>query len=58
MIGMSAAIVQGVPGSTIDVDFWMDLPERQYMRPMNRSWRKAAPFHGLNCVAARHGFEP
>jgi hypothetical protein len=34
LIGMSAAIVQGVPGSTIDVDLWIDLPVRQYMRPM------------------------
>ncbi len=34
LIGMSAAIFQGVPGSTIDVDFWINLPARQYMRPM------------------------
>jgi hypothetical protein len=34
LIGMSAAIFQGVPGSTIDVDFWINLPEGQYMRPM------------------------
>jgi hypothetical protein len=31
---MSAAIVHGVPGSTIDVDVWINLPERQYMRPI------------------------
>jgi len=35
LIGMSAAIVQGVPGSTIDVDLWIDLPERQYIRALN-----------------------
>jgi hypothetical protein len=34
LIGMSAAIVQGVPGSTIDIDLWINLPERQYMRPV------------------------
>ena len=34
LIGMSAAIVQGVPGSTLDVDLWIDLPERQHMRPV------------------------
>jgi hypothetical protein len=34
MIGMSAAIVQGVPGSTIDIDLWINLPERQYMKPV------------------------
>lgn len=32
LIGMSAAIVQGVMGATLDVDLWMDLPPRQYMR--------------------------
>jgi len=32
LIGMSAAIVQGVPGSTIDVDLWINLPARHYMR--------------------------
>lgn len=31
---MSAAIFQGVPGSTIDVDFWINLPARQNMRPV------------------------
>ncbi len=34
LIGMSAAIFQGVPGSTIDVDFWINLPARQNMRPV------------------------
>ncbi len=32
LIGMSAAVLQGVPVATIDVDFWLDLPARQ-MRP-------------------------
>ena len=32
---MSAAIVQGVMGTTLDVDFWIDLPARQYMRVQN-----------------------
>ena len=35
LIGMSAALLQGVPVSTIDVDFWIDLPPRQYMRAIN-----------------------
>jgi hypothetical protein len=35
LIGMSAAIIQGVPGSTIDVDLWIDLPPRQYMQVLN-----------------------
>jgi hypothetical protein len=29
---MSAAILQGVPATTLDTDIWVDLPERQYMR--------------------------
>ncbi len=32
MVGMSAAIMQGVPATTVDTDFWVELPERQYMR--------------------------
>ncbi len=35
LIGMSAAIVQGVMGMTLDVDLWIDLPARQYMRLQN-----------------------
>lgn len=32
LIGMSAAVVQGVMETTLDVDLWIDLPPRQYMR--------------------------
>jgi hypothetical protein len=35
LIGMSAAVLQGVPVTTIDIDLWIDLPVRQYMRPVN-----------------------
>jgi hypothetical protein len=35
LIGMSAAVLQGVPVVTHDVDLWIDLPPREYMRPMN-----------------------
>jgi len=35
LIGMSAAIVQGVMETTLDVDLWIDLPPRQYMRVQN-----------------------
>jgi hypothetical protein len=31
---MSAAILQGVMVTTLDVDIWVDLPERQYVRLM------------------------
>ena len=32
LIGAMAAIRQGAPLMTIDYDFWIDLPERQYVR--------------------------
>jgi len=32
---MSAAILQGVMVTTLDVDIWVDLPERHYIRLMN-----------------------
>jgi hypothetical protein len=32
LIGSMAAIEQGAPLMTIDYDFWVDLPERQYVR--------------------------
>ena len=32
---MSAAILQGVPATTLDTDFWIDLPTRQYVRVLN-----------------------
>lgn len=34
---MSAAILQGVPATTLDTDIWVDVPERQYMRLINFS---------------------
>jgi hypothetical protein len=30
--GMSAAILQGCPATTLDTDLWIDLPPRQYIR--------------------------
>lgn len=32
IVGMSAAILQGVPATTLDTDIWIDLTPRQYMR--------------------------
>ena len=32
LAGMSAALIQGVPGSTIDTDIWVNLPSRQYLK--------------------------
>ena len=49
LIGMSAAIVQGVMETTLDVDLWMDLPARQYMRVQNIA-RKTGATMGANTV--------
>ena len=35
IIGMAAAALQGVSGTTQDVDIWIDLPPRQYIRAIN-----------------------
>jgi hypothetical protein len=32
---MTAAVLQGAPVTTFDVDLWIDLPPRDYMRVMN-----------------------
>ena len=50
LIGMSAAIVQGVMATTMDVDLWIDLPSRQYMRVQNLARKHGATF-GANTVA-------
>src|SRR5947209_8262072 len=42
LIGMSAAVLQGVPIVTHDVDLWIDLPPRDYMKPINIALRDAA----------------
>ena len=42
MIGMSAAIAQGIMSTTLDVDVWIDLPARQYIRVLNIARRVGA----------------
>lgn len=42
LIGMTAAIVQGVMANTLDVDLWINLPARQYMRILNLARRLGA----------------
>lgn len=39
---MTAAILQGTPGVTLDTDLWVDLPQRQYMWLINLSRRLGA----------------
>jgi hypothetical protein len=45
LIGMSAAVLQGVPVVTHDVDLWIDLPPRQYMSAV-----KAALSNGATMI--------
>src|SRR5262249_6972472 len=45
IVGMSAAVLQGVPVATFDVDLWLDLPERKYMRAI-----RLALTHGAHMV--------
>lgn len=49
IIGMSAAIAQGVMTTTLDVDIWINLPARQYMRVLNMARRLGATV-GANTV--------
>ena len=42
LIGMSAAVLQGVPVATLDVDLWLDLPSRHYMRAVNLALAQGA----------------
>jgi hypothetical protein len=42
VVGMSAAILQGVPSTTLDFDLWIDLLPRQYIRILNICLRLGA----------------
>jgi predicted nucleotidyltransferase len=55
LIGMSAAIVQGVMETTLDVDFWIDLPPRQYMRVQNVARAAGCTVAANTVVYARDG---
>ena len=48
--GMSAANLQGVLASTVDVDVWIGLPARQYMRVINLCRKLKASIHSANKV--------
>jgi hypothetical protein len=39
---MSAAILQGVPATTLDTDIWVDLPSRAYLRVLELCRRLGA----------------
>ena len=52
---MSAAILQGVPSTTLDTDLWIDLPSRQYMRVLNLCHRLGAKPWAKTVVELRDG---
>jgi hypothetical protein len=51
IIGMSAAILQGAPGSTLDYDIWINLPPRQYIRVINVAHKLGAESFSNQAVA-------
>lgn len=55
MIGMTAAIAQGVVANTIDVDLWINLPSRPYMRLLNLSRKLDATIAANTVVYLRDG---
>ena len=55
LIGMSAAVAQGVMGSTLDVDLWIDLPSRSCMRVQNLAVRLGATAAANTVVYLRDG---
>ena len=52
---MGAAILQGVPATTLDTVIWVDVPERQYMRLINLSVRLGATMVRQTVVALTDG---
>jgi hypothetical protein len=52
---MSAAILQGVPATTLDTDLWIDLPSRQYIRVLNLCQKLGATIRANTVVDLRDG---
>lgn len=50
LAGMSAANMQGVLASTVDVDVWIGLPSRQYIRVLNLCGKLKATIQSANKV--------
>jgi len=50
---MSAAILQGVPATTLDTDIWIDLPERQYVKVLAACQRLGGEILARTVVALR-----
>jgi hypothetical protein len=52
---MAAAAAQGVMANTLDVDVWIDLPARQYMRLLNLSRKLGATIAANTVVYLEDG---
>lgn len=49
--GMTAAILQGVPATTLDTDLWLELPERQYVKALDIAKKLGAEILARTVVA-------
>ena len=52
---MSAAIAQGIVASTLDIDIWVDLSPRQYMKVQNLAVRAGATIAANTVVYLENG---
>ena len=55
LVGMTAANLQGVLATTLDVDIWVGLPPRQYMKTINVCHRLGATLRTPDKVYLRDG---
>ena len=55
IVGMSGAILQGVPATTLDTDIWIDLNSRQYMRVLNLCRQLGATVRANTVVDLKDG---
>lgn len=53
LVGMSAANLHGVLATTVDVDVWIGLPSRQYIRVINVCRKLKATIQSANKVYLR-----
>ena len=53
IVGMSAAVLHGAPMATVDTDFWIDLPVRQYGRVLAIAQRIGANILSGNVLGLR-----
>ena len=48
---MTAAILQGVPATTLDTDIWLELPERRYVKALDIAKKLGAEILARTVVA-------